>query len=173
VEEVHPESPTDRQNVSGDQRRTHLVVDAPKLHLRSDEVDADVRVDRFSVDRVGPVTRLGGELSVTRGTVRVYAQDFEIEHARLFWDDLHTLDARIDARVVHHYPDSVLIGTASGTTDSPELVVASDPPIREQFSIWTGARVRRDIRAGGRFIVHGSSGDGTPGALDVLWLLRY
>src|SRR5205823_4840303 len=130
--------------------------------------------DGFSVERfTDGSTRLGGTLWLHHGRVLVLSQPFAIDHAKMYWDERHRTDAAIEVRVHHRYPDTTLVATVDGTLGSPDLHIKSDPPLREEFGIHARERVHRDVRVGGHFVLHGGSGDGTPGTLDVLWLLTY
>ena len=89
-----------------------------------------------------------------------------------------TLFSVILARATLRYVEATDKGLALAREEferewSPDLHIKSDPPLREEFGIHARERVHRDVRVGGHFVLHGGSGDGTPGTLDVLWLLTY
>ena len=130
------ETPGGKRPVRGIARDLELAILLPDFGVRGKEITAalDGHVTVAASPDGLPV--LSGQIAVRRGSVEVFGQRFEIEHARVQWSgEPGDVDPAIDIRVTRAFADATVAVELTGTLARPDIHLASDPPIYDQTQL--------------------------------------
>ncbi len=90
----------------------------------------------LAVDEPRQATTATGQLSIRQGKYRAYGQDLTIETGRLIYAGGPIDNPGLDIRAVRQTRDSVTAGlNVSGTLESPEVTVFSEPPMMQSEAL--------------------------------------
>lgn len=95
------------------------------IAVRSDQLRIDLRVD-LTMTTINGVAVMDGSVEGVRGWIEIVGRRYTLERARVLFAGEIPLDPRLDVRVSHQFPDTLVFIDVQGRLSEPEVTFGSD-----------------------------------------------
>lgn len=112
------------KNAAAPMMRLRIVSD-DLIAVRGEELRLDLKV-KLTMTQVGGVNVLDGNIEGVRGWIEIVSRRYEIERAWVLFAGEVPLDPRLDVRVSHQFPDTLVYIDVQGRMSEPQVSFASD-----------------------------------------------